>query len=442
MKPVLYSGRNSPNGLVSFLVVAIWLTTVLSLRAAPTLVSVVPADGATGVSVSSTVVFTFSEAMNTSGTFALFMDGTAYAIPSWSAGNKVLTCTPVGGWPSGAMVSWSFPIAMSALGVPVDPSPAGSFSTGSGGGGGGTGTNAITLLSVGRVLTYQQYSTGTPTLDTNNAYSFFGTTTLDSNRTATSIALAMPTTYTSNLTQNPVQPEFWFLTYYNTNQGTFDGLYPSGDYQFTIKAAASNQTVTVTLPVSMPQPAAPHTTRFTAAQSVDASQPFTISWDAFAGGGAADYITVSVGAWRSPDMGAAGALNGLATSIQLPANTLQPSSNYDAYISFYHFNNTSNATYGTTAYKATSTFFNLTTIGVVAAPPLLMNWAQAAGSMSFDVDFAAGQRVTVLSSTDVAAPIAQWPVLLTTNAPGTRFHVSDPRAATSQALYYRARNGN
>ena len=48
----------------------------------------------------------------------------------------------------------------------------------------------------------------------------------------------------------------------------------------------------------------------------------------------------------------------------------------------------------------------------------------------------------MVSSTNVAAALAQWPILLTTNAPGTTFRVTDPRAATNKALYYRARNGS
>ena len=424
------------------LVSCILLASVGSLVAAPTLVSVLPADGATGVSASTPVVFTFSEAMNNQMTFVLFTDGVNQlpALPAWSSGNTVLTCTPYPSWPTGGTVYWQFAVAMSAGGIPMSPLPTGSFSTG-GGGPSGSGTNAITLLSVGRMVTYNQFSTGTPTLDTNYPYAFIGTTTLASNRTATNITLTMPTTYVSNLATTSFRPEFYSLSYYNTNQATFDGLYPSGTYTFTIKSTASNQVVTVNLSPSMAQPGAPHTTSFTAAQSVDASQPFTISWDPFTGGGSTDYVGVAVGEWRSPDPGAAGALNGLSTSVQVPANTLQPSSNYDAYISFYHVIATSNATYATTASKFTATRFNVATIGP-ASRPVLSNWVKNAGSFAFDVAFSAGQTVTVVSSTNVAAALAQWPVLLTTNAPGTKFRVTDPRASTNKSLYYRARNGS
>ena len=283
------------------------LTTLTLLHAAPALLSVVPADGTPNVSPGTTVVFTFSEPMYTGASQVLFSDlntgAMLFASPSWNGAGTILTYTPIGSFPSGTQIGWEV-FAFNLSFEQVTGTTTGSFTTSGGGGGTGTGTNAITLLSVVRSLTYNQYSTGAPTLDTNYAYSFIGSATLASNRTATNITLLLPTSAVSNLTQNPVKPEMWYLMYYNTNQTTFDGLYPSGNYQFNVKAAASNQQVTVTLPVSMPQPGAPHTTSFTSAQSVDASQPFTINWDAFSGGDATDYIAASVGNWSTADPGA------------------------------------------------------------------------------------------------------------------------------------------
>jgi hypothetical protein len=41
------------------------------------------------------------------------------------------------------------------------------------------------------------------------------------------------------------------------------------------------------------------------------------------------------GVFRTPDFDAPGALNGTATSVTIPANTLQPNSNYVTTLSFY-----------------------------------------------------------------------------------------------------------
>src|SRR5258706_10698189 len=71
---------------------------IVQAQGQPSLVSVVPADAATGVSPSATVVFTFSDPMDTSATEAQFFDTTGGAsvkpTPAWSAGDKVLTYPP------------------------------------------------------------------------------------------------------------------------------------------------------------------------------------------------------------------------------------------------------------------------------------------------------------------------------------------------------------
>src|SRR5438034_6591609 len=82
------------------------------LQAQPTIVSVVPANGASGVSPSASVVFTFSAAMNTSATDAQFNDGSSGftnvpTAPSWSAGNTVLTCTATPSFPPNHFIFWS-----------------------------------------------------------------------------------------------------------------------------------------------------------------------------------------------------------------------------------------------------------------------------------------------------------------------------------------------
>ena len=376
----------------------------LTAHAAPTIVSVVPAAGATGVTTSSQVVFTFSEAMFTPATTVVFTNLTTQAIlvstPAWNSGGTVLTCTPLSSsWPGGTTIGWGV-VGFNASYVQLTGTTTGSFSTA---GSSGTGTNAITQVSVGRALTYDQYSTGLPTPDTNAAYSFIGNVTLASNLTATSMTVQLPTGSVSNLVQNIAKPEQWFLVNNSTNQTVFDSVFPSGTYLFNLQAGASNQQVTVVLPTSMSQPGAPHTTSFTAAQSVDPTLPFTMTWDAFPGGASTDYIAVAVGYWDIAALGSTNVLNGLATSLVIPANTLQPSSNYDASITFYRYVATSNNVFGTpaniVAYKVTTTHFNLTTIGAVR--PVISNVLKSAGSMSFNLTGFSGQVIVVEASTNL-----------------------------------------
>ncbi len=101
--------------------------------AAPTIVSTTPYNGASGVPLSASVVITFSEAMNTSLTMAYLLDSTTYQVVSasfsWSAGNKVLTCTPTAALPAGRTIWWSVMNGQNPAGVPLTGTTGGAFTT-------------------------------------------------------------------------------------------------------------------------------------------------------------------------------------------------------------------------------------------------------------------------------------------------------------------------
>jgi len=414
-------------------------------QAQPTIVSTVPANNATGVSPSAAVVFTFSEAMDTSATDAQFIDGTTAATlptsPVWSSGNTILTCTPTPAFPSGKPIAWVVS-GQNPTGDSLGGNDNGFFFTGSGGGGTGSGTNKFTTFSVGKQHLFDQTTTGAPVLDPTLSYGFSGQTTLASNRTATNISLTLPTSVVTNLTQNFVRPEIYYVFTDSTNLSAFDASYPIGSYIFNVSATASNQQVTVNLP-NLAQPNAPHVSNFAAAQSINPAQPFVLSWDAFSGGTAADFIFVSIGnVYMTTNPGLTGALNGTATSVTIPANTLQANSNYDASIGFYHASIVSNATYTTIASVGTVTLFSMvTSSGGSTAQITLTNGVRAANTFSFDVVAPASQTITVESSSTLQA--GSWTSLTTTNMPaGGRAHVSDPHSTTNRYIFYRARTGS
>lgn len=423
----------------SLLALIVSLTGLASAQAQPFIVSTVPANFATGVSPSAAVVITFNEEMDTAVTVAQFLDSATFmSLPVssvWTDGNKVLTCTPTPAFPSNGTIVWTVD-GESLVGDPLEEA-ARFFFTGSGGSGTGSGTNRITAFAVGKIHFYNQTSAAAPTLDPDVPYNFIATTVLASNRTANSVALTLPTSAVSNLTQNFLQPESFFLFATWTNLPLFNANFPAGNYVFNVQATASNQQVTVNLPAHFIQPNAPHTTSFAAAQAVNAAQPFQLSWDAFQGGTAADYIYVNVGdTFESPDPGMPGALPGTATSIIIPAGTLQAGSNYEATIGFYRATTTSNASYTTTAYLATTTDFTLvTSSGGTTGPLILTNSTWSGGALSFDVTSSAGQIFTVEYSATMRTN--QWQTLLTTNSATGRVRIT--HAATNQYLFYRAR---
>jgi hypothetical protein len=163
----------------------------------------------------------------------------------------------------------------------------------------------------------------------------------------------------------------------------------------------------------MTQPNPPHINNFADAQSVNATQAFILGWDDFVGG--------------------------TATAVNIPSNSLQANSNYSATIGFYHMLIVSNTTYITEAYRATATLFPLNMAGSVR--PVVTNVVCSGGSCSFDLLTTAGQDLTVVSTTNCALPLGQWPTLLTTNSPGAPVHFIDPRPATGRVIVYGVRNG-
>jgi hypothetical protein len=439
-----------PNFTIRFYGILFFLASLHIAIAQPT-VSSVPVNGATGVSPSAAVVFTFSAAMDTTLTTATFFDLTASSLAPvnsvWSAGNTVLTCTPSPAFGNNHNIQW-FVSGEDTVGNQLNGgAPSfGSFTTGSGsgGGGGGSGTNAVTTFVVGKAWEYDQTSTATPTLNTNIPYAFAGTTSLASNRTATSITLTLPTAAISNLVQNFVQHEDYFVSSYNTNLTTFNSTFPAGNYIFNVFSNAANQPVTVNLP-NYAQPNAPHVSNYAAAQAINPSQPFILTWDAFTGGGSTDFVFVVIGnVFQSPGVGQTNALSGTATSVTIPAATLQAGSNYDATIGFYHGVVTTNSGGGyiTEAYVATLTQFSISTAGSVVAALVFTNVAWSGGTFGFNILTAPSQTLTVVYNTNLNSASSTWPILLSTNSSSSIVHISDPHAATNKTMFYRARYGN
>ena len=125
-------------------------------QVAPTLTSVTPARGATGVAVNAPLVFTFDQSINDSlpiiPSMPPFLIGNIEFTPAdsvnydhaWSAAGRTLTLTPSGDLPPNTTISWKLNPPGSALplsganGSPL-ATATGSFTTRSGDGGGGGG---------------------------------------------------------------------------------------------------------------------------------------------------------------------------------------------------------------------------------------------------------------------------------------------------------------
>ncbi len=179
--------------------------------------------------------------------------------------------------------------------------------------------------------------------------------------------------------------EAWRLQRSYATQSAMDGDFPDGIFTLTVQAVHDG-TRTVPVILDGAYPNIPQLANFSAAQQVNASAPFTLSWNAFAGGTAADFVRLEVddnsgnSVFQSPDLGEAGALNGTSpNSIVIPANTLTSGAAYTVQLTFAHVSQVNNTSYsqGVAAYAGhfSQTQFPLTTV----APPLVQTFGVVKG---------------------------------------------------------------
>lgn len=419
---------------------SVCLTCAWQAAAAPTLLSSVPANGATGVSPTSALTFTFSEAMNTAITSVLFMDGTtsqmiAFA-PAWDAGKLKLTCTPMTGLPADHLMVWSVS-GMSATGAALGGTTAGYFTVSASDTGCDPNTSELSL-TVSKSGMYLQASTNAPTPNPSGSNAFLACISLPCPRDATNVSLRMPGGTVSNLTL--AFPGHLTLPDANhASQPGFDSTYPAGNYTFTVQSVNSNQTITVNLSSSLAPPPAPHLTNYLAGQAINPTQPFRLGWDPLAGGTVSDVIYVEVygGYFQTPALGDAGSLNGLATGVTIPAGTLPPNQTYSGCVIFYHCLLVTNGTaYLTLTYRAATTEFNLQTSSG-STPPIVTPVGWSGGSFCFQSTSTLGQALIAEYTTNLVSP--QWIMLYSTNSQGTSVRFGDSRAPTNPQVFYRVR---
>ena len=177
----------------------------------------------------------------------------------------------------------------------------------------------------------------------------------------------------------------WRLRNSYSSQAGLNGDFPDGTYTFTVNATHDG-TRTVPIALAGNFPNIPQATDFNAVQAINPSAPFTITWNAFAGGTAADIVRIEVddasgnSVFATPDLGEPGALNGSsAANVTLPANTLAPGTAYTARLTFAHFSQINATSYGqgVAAYAGyfSQTQFPLTTI----TPPIVQTFGIVKG---------------------------------------------------------------
>ena len=123
--------------------------------------------------------------------------------------------------------------------------------------------------------------------------------------------------------------------------GELNTTYPNGSYVVQMTGANDGaKTATLNL-TGDSYPNTPTISNYSETQAINPTAAFTLAWGTFSGGSANDFVQVLVTSfstgttvYQSPDLGAAGALNGTATSVVIPANTLAASQSYSLNLTF------------------------------------------------------------------------------------------------------------
>lgn len=329
---------------------------------APTLISVAPADGATGVPVTTTVVFEFDQAMKKNPLLGGFPPAAPGAVAwggtgltaakfsyAWSTDGRTLTCTYAGELPGETVITWALNPAGAVIQLESDAGEPletgryqGEFTTGEGGSGGEDCDpegypDTWGTYSLSKMAMYQQTSTADPVPDGDSPF-MFGVflTSPQAGPALTAGSVTLPDNSTKTL-----EAVFSFLSYSDTpaTEAALNAAYPPGNY--TLRFTQSGQAERV---ITMTVPAAtipvPKIANFNEAQAVNAAQDFTLRWNAFTGAGANDYISVMVTdtngnvMFQAPNLCIPRELPVTATSTVIPANALQTDKTYRGTLTF------------------------------------------------------------------------------------------------------------
>ena len=139
--------------------------------------------------------------------------------------------------------------------------------------------------------------------------------------------------------------ESWYYSQRFENKADFDEAFPSASSYVITVVTPSDDSNMIVLDLSADSyPNIPFITNWTALQSADPSGEITIEWQPFDGGTTEDHISVGIqledpgaggGVLETPVPGEAGALDGTATSLSIPAGTLEQGKRYTVNVSFY-----------------------------------------------------------------------------------------------------------
>lgn len=229
-----------------------------------------------------------------------------------------------------------------------------------------------------------------------------------------------------------------------TSEAQLNKSFPAGIYTLVFVGAGGliDGSADLTLPDNA-YPRSPRITNFAAAQTVDPTKDFKLSWNSFSDAGLQDWVqfvlTDSVGAvlFQSDMLGPNGPLAKTAIGISIPANTLRPGANSAVVTFTYFLGADAGSIPGATAFLlySTETRFTLYALGGSTGAPTLTNLVhQQDGTVTFQVKAQAGTGLTVEATSDFQT----WTQIASGTASLNGLAVTDSQPATVPDRFYRA----
>jgi hypothetical protein len=304
---------------------------------APWLEDQEPWDQAANVPRNAGLALTFSEPMQ--ATYAIQWNPALSMNYQWSSDRTALFCFPASGlWPANTTVSYTLnppgqtgfrDLAGNAL-----PTIQGQFTTSN-----GTKSPDVAAYVIYKQANHLQTGPNSFIASTNEPPFVMGAFAI------ANVPAAVTNATFSGPNSFPLmfEGEEWAGGLGTNSQANLDAAFPAGVYTFRLHTVHDGlRQLSLTLPTTA-LPNAPQIVNYTAAQAINPQAPFTLQWQAFAGATTNDRIQVEIelrNEWMhytvfsTPDPLGPNAVNGLATSIQIPAGTLPPGRQFTAWVSF------------------------------------------------------------------------------------------------------------
>jgi hypothetical protein len=365
------------------------------VAAQPQLVFVSPADGATEVPVSSSIVFVFDTVMETSlavhGSAGNLVASIAWSpnidpglfSNQWDENAMVLTCNYLGDLPGSALISWTINPSSSLvkLGAEEDllpvPTTSGSFTTAESGCDPDGIPDDFGTASIFKSVTYLQTSAAAPVLHPELLPNLLAVVAAPANDSVTAASFTHPGPG-SPVELTGVFGQFLFLDEFATPAG-LDAAYPGGTYTYNLTLASVGPTeFSMPMPAATSYPPVPQVSNHAAAQDIAPEQAFMLNFNGIPGATGGDYITLEIEDDQSnlvlsaPDLCIPLALPNTATSFTIPAGTLAAGKTYTARLTYarsFYSSTTSPPDFSSNGALLRQTVFTLATSGGTVVPP-------------------------------------------------------------------------